>query len=598
MAPNTHHMRTPISAIVGSVCGLIACVIMTACSSSATTGRSSTTSFEPIEQRVDVVIGETLVMPVRIQGPLPSNGDVEVRLDDGRRLQADVFWMGVRPPSVDAPAWLDGLGSWVAVSPQVGSRPVSTGFWALVLDLPLDSIGQGLWLGRDRIPLTWASDVAMIGSADSQIEDPFEAWVATASAATRGNSTLNELVTPMELDPTQRWRRRLLLTGIRPATQRSSTSSDEIGDRDGDGAIEAFARQLEARWCIGLAKLWRIDRGLCHRVREALTRTIEIEPGVVVPAWRQQGSEELLRILLAPLPPQRVRSRVSHWLDDEPRATAWIIDDAGIRDAVSDGLGVAVGLANLTHTDTLSWVERPILHAGGKSPTRVLAPIDAGTTHVTFVALPPEETGLAVPIEAHVGGWTARQLALGGPLPAMPPGLSISGLFPDWTLSAWLGSPLPGIADEEARTSVLLQKLPSDQSLSSGSDSGWYAFVQCRRPAGSRQSPSERVRLYLGPSGAPTAVIEVTERGVVRDLRSESTALDNPLNTVRVFREESRWMCQIPLPKRAIERGGVLRIGVERTDWRGIRSSWPRSQMPWGTQPGRAAMDLTRWDAP
>ena len=50
------------------------------------------------------------------------------------------------------------------------------------------------------------------------------------------------------------------------------------------------------------------------------------------------------------------------------------------------------------------------------------------------------------------------------------------------------------------------------------------------------------------------------------------------------------------LPPHAIEPSGVLRLGVERLDERGVRSAWPRALLPWESEPGRAAIDTRGWE--
>jgi hypothetical protein len=102
------------------------------------------------------------------------------------------------------------------------------------------------------------------------------------------------------------------------------------------------------------------------------------------------------------------------------------------------------------------------------------------------------------------------------------------------------------------------------------------------------------IRVWLGPAGSPSTIYTILWNGDIRD-ESPNPAPPGAI-AARVAIEPKRLSCWIPLPAQAIEPSGVLRLGVERLDERGVRSAWPRAMMPWEAEPGRAAIDTRAWE--
>jgi hypothetical protein len=178
--------------------------------------------------------------------------------------------------------------------------------------------------------------------------------------------------------------------------------------------------------------------------------------------------------------------------------------------------------------------------------------------------------------------------------------LRVAPLFADWDLARWLAGSAGSLAVSadaagEAWSSTALvmpsDAAPTDSGASgAGSASGtkWSLFVECRW-AGSAERP-DVVRVWLGPFGRASRVLRVTSAG-------EFSAEGGSSPGATVVRREDRWIALVPLPDECIEPGGVLRLGVERTDARGRHSAWPRPMLPWQLEPGRAGVDLRTWDA-
>jgi hypothetical protein len=52
----------------------------------------------------------------------------------------------------------------------------------------------------------------------------------------------------------------------------------------------------------------------------------------------------------------------------------------------------------------------------------------------------------------------------------------------------------------------------------------------------------------------------------------------------------------VPLPDNITDPDGAVRVAIERVDAAGRRSTFPRPQLPWQTEPGRVLIDTATWD--
>ena len=93
-------------------------------------------------------------------------------------------------------------------------------------------------------------------------------------------------------------------------------------------------------------------------------------------------------------------------------------------------------------------------------------------------------------------------------------------------------------------------------------------------------------------AGAGDEAAGPRERGLERG--AIHRAVEDEHLGARVVPGPDRWTIRLPIPNSAIERPGRLRLAIEHI--RGnARSTWPRAQFPWQTEPGRASVDLTKW---
>ena len=545
--------------------------------------------LEPLERRVDAIPGRTLVMPVRVQGPIDPRRAIRPLLDDGRALAAELHWIAVAPEPDGAGSWLPPAGLWSATPAAAHMRPAGTGAWCLVVPLPGDAIGQGLWFGSRRVPLNWLTDAALIVPPDE--ESP---WV---SPLTQVSGQLARLSEPEMRSPVRRWRHRLLTRGlVHPPWAAPGEVERDAPDEFSEPVLESLARQSEGRWRLALAALWRADPGLADQLKHRLVLTVEFPGGVVAPAWPcdQDALDELLLDLLNPRISASERvARTRAWLDEQPGGAGWVIDDAGAVDGITGRPIATCAAANLSDRRTLAWAAALPMRA---SPD--MTPLEARTAAALQVSPPaPEGERAAAAVGVHVGRWSTTVRAVTEPLGARPPGLRIAPWFADWDLPHWLagsGEPLVAPADAAGVWSATALVRPSDAAAAeagaaaASAGTRWSLYVECRWAGATERA--EVVRVWLGAFGRASRVLRVTSSG---DFSSEGG--DGVGATV--VRREDRWIAMVPLPDECIEPGGVLRLGVERTDSRGRHSAWPRPMLPWQLEPGRAAVDLGAWDA-
>jgi hypothetical protein len=244
-------------------------------------------------------------------------------------------------------------------------------------------------------------------------------------------------------------------------------------------------------------------------------------------------------------------------------------------------------VANLLERTTLAWT----VTAGASTQPELMTLGAYSVGHVTAAA--PEQPTAATPVEVHAGRWSATRMLALTKMPASPPGLRADGLLGDWNMAAWLsGTPDGAMLGEAAWATAALIHHGVE-------DGGWWVYVECRSPGMKAKSEGpatadETVRVWLGPSGLPLAVLKASSAGSSLDElgRDRGTEMSR---RARVVREDGRWVAQLPIPGACIDRDGTVWMAVERVDSRGRRSVWPRPMLPWQTEPGRAAVDTTAW---
>lgn len=574
----------PISRLHVFIAASVLLALMSACRNRTTLRELRNTAASPritaIESRVDVVLGRTLVMPVVLEGAIKPSRAIKAKLDDGRTLPVSLYWISVAAQPNAAPSWLPDPGKWTATPAAADSRPAGTGSWAIVANLPTDAIGQGMWLGRHRTALNWLPSPGFVKSRNGAID-----WSSPLDT-TAASPSLTAMSAPEARSPNRRWRHRLMVGGLAPHDD-PLIEAAAAPDTFPDPVIEAFAHQIEGRWQVALATLWMADPYVAGIVKRRLANVVDFGDGTVVPAWPVGGADLdglLVDLLNARLQPGQQVDRARAWLETQPPAVAWVIDDAGQRDAQSGHTVATIGVANLSERDTLGWT-------AAASPDLVPVP---GFTAVTITAAggsvsetsPPRTrpTSPATDVEINVGKWPSTRPIMLDAMPALPPGIRLEPFRREWDLPTWLSSGAPQPVEEGWTAAGMLYHDASEGS--------WNVFIECRSPA---LGTEETVRVWLGGFGAPASIIRVTSSGTVTDERAPRLGLSAKVEAATVSRQGDTWTARIPIPPRCIEQDGTLRIGLGRTDALGRGTSWPRPMLPWQVEPGRISVDTSAW---
>lgn len=529
-------------------------------------------------------------------------------------------WAGLTPAEASAP--------WRAVTPS--QRPASgVGQWAIAVRID-----------PKKAALIEKETALQVGGESSRIR-----WLSPASAPTAAERSLIDHTVPRPLSPLRsaglwlatrspqtRWRARLVAGNFTsPAAPFEAVSLDDLP--------ELLARQTEAGWRAAFQTLEAADPSLARDLAARLITSADFPSAPGAPAWPAAPPGIVESILAADSRASLPIDRIRLWLSMQPEAIAWVIDDAGARDLITDGVLSTIGVANLITQPAAASAaaESPAAPAaigvageqgGGAAPgaatdLAALAPFTAA--RVTASSATPDlraagpHLGARLAhegLDAHVtiGAASIRRRLFPIPQPVLPPGARIGPLLPDWTMSDWLAQ---GADDPEATTIPATRALldpawitvglihrgsiGASAAASPSRPDPWQIYLelaQLRDPLApsNRASETGHIRIWLGPFGAPTAVLRVLADGTVRD--ESGSAFTLPPRAAAVAAEGRRWSAWVPLPSGAIEPDGILRIGIERTDARGVRSAWPRPMLPWQIEPGRAALDTSAWAAP
>ena len=539
--------------------------------------------ISPIERHVHAVMGQPLVIPVRFGPDTPPAEPIRAVLDDGRPLDAGVYWIAGRPSGRSGSYWLADPGEWTATAVSDETPPASAGFWAIMLDPPVDAVGQGVWLNRRRLDLNWLAHPGLSPPAPGSV-----------SPEIASSDRFRLLCEPERQSPTRRWRSRMLdgsLSAIPlPAPDAPKPTADDAFD---DPVIEAWAMQEQTRWAAGLAMLRSTDAALADRLASALCRVADIE-GVHAPAWPTdaQALGQLRSDLLNPTYSAARRSRfVSAWLDAQPTILTWVADDAGASDAITGRTVSTVAAANVgerTEMVAMVFARRP--------SAMELQDVQPGETALFRMKRPdglgPVEAA-TLTVRADDRQW--ETLVLAEPIPVAPPGATMSPMFMDRTLADWRAN-LAGMAhpanEPGGAAARLMRTGLTDPQTTLGRES-WALYIECI----TGDIPPERgwVRVWIGPTGAPLIVLTIHADGRVDEERVRRTGARSVAADVVVARRDDRFSCLIPVPDGCIDPAGVVRIGFVHMDESGRRSAWPRPMFPWHNEPGRAAFDTTRW---
>lgn len=495
---------------------------------------ASTAPPVPATLRADAVRGRPVSIPLTPAPGLPSEFTVGV---NGENQTAEVFTATPRrdwaPPTP---------GAWLSWSPPPRIAPAD------------GSDDPGVPIARVEVD---GADTVTVGGQRVSVR-----WFEPAPTGESREAAPRELLgllEPLLADAARRWRAEMLLERLGYGAPEARFPNKLLDD--------AHALQ-RARWRSALEALRAEDERAALALLATLTRVAFDPEGQPVPAWPADAAsdEALLETLLREdAPPGSRTSAADAFVGSAQRAAAWILSDIG-----EDG-AVTLSVASMFSAPQLVTVR------DASDEPLELRPIRPN--EIEELRVFPSEAGRALRVE--VGPWSASLPTLTQPLEAAPPGVRMGPLLRTLSLQTWLSGGAAPPAPEHS-TAALLQRRAGRPS--------WELYIECLRPPGGARG-SDFVRVWLGPYGAPTAVLRIDSEGFMVD----ETKPAEPARPITINRAEDAWTALLPLPANAGADGSPLLIAIERVDARGVRSTWPRPVFPWEAEPGRAPVRTDAW---
>jgi hypothetical protein len=545
---------------------------------------------------IDVVPGSSAVIIIDPAWKLRLSPSPSARLDDGRVLATQYKRILVRP-SATTPMWISDPGDWFTVDDSLPNPSASERAFvaeALIVDLPLDALGQGIWVDGSRIGLNWLKTSNMLANL-SQSEGLD--WPATLTADQRRDQTLMAMLAPLSRSPLTRWRYRLLTDGLEPA-QDARLENVQFSDP----VLEALAQQQEACWRHGLAKIKQAEpiakeTDASHLVTHSLSRLIAVPSGdstIWLPCWVEDTATlaQLLNDLVAPnLSPSAAAERARTYAELVPSLIAVGVDDAA---ALHPATGAPMPLVLALHLGDrpVTLASRMIDREGranspGSDLTLVMPDHAAWISHVSLSTQADRNSTTSLRIES---GLRRINIPIQTNAQAVtPPGLTLTPFFADWRQDDVLRDvPRPRV--HPGLTATLSFRSSARADDAPDSPSGWVLLFERRVMAQLRDSGAdESITLVWGPRQAESR-LTLSRKGPTNEVSAASAPQSRS-----VVDASGHWYVEVLLPNSMIERDGVARIGMMWTDGQGVRASWPRPALPMERSPGRALLNLNAW---
>lgn len=547
-------------------------------------------------ERIDLVHGRSLVAPVRVTDRRAVERPLELRLDDTRVIQAELFWIAPRPVERDAGH------PWVALAPRFrayagrdgwrASEAGGSGRWYMIATVPVDAVGQGLWLNDERQAVNWLPDPHRIADRSG------DAWASPVPQPGQADPLVREAVASLRASPLSAWRARLIEGTLAPTRPLGETGDggpvrsfdklrDEIdrGERETD-PVDVLADWVTSRWQLALAWVHAGDPETGERLRAALGGVVDTGDGFA-PAFFDDPTAQgaLLIDLLNPYVDAETRAvRAQAWLGTLPGGVAWVMSDA---ERVEPDAAVArLGVVSLA-------ADARLVRTSATAGTPSLGQIEPRSAASRAVGVRFEETGPGGSLRTQgvsvgVGAWSTDVRPISTLMTATPPGVRLGPLLRRWTMRAWIQGRLGEdvLPQDDASCALFLYRTDTGEP---DPRTGWRLVIEARSAGG--DAAQDTVRVFAGDG----VRIEASGTGfVVVDTSAGRTTLS--AETVRYARTDSGWVADVALPAEAVDPGGLVRIGVIRSDAHGEVTSWPRRTLPWQDEPGRLAFDLTGWD--
>ncbi len=564
-------------------------------------------SIRPLTDRIDAIVAHPLVLPILVENPKSIKSDLRVRLDDGRSVEANAYFVWASNTGSNT-GWTRGTPLWhLQTSDQFAkSPPASSGTWIAMIDLPIDAVGQGIWIDETRYAPNWLpSPMRVILETSSRAHDGF--WDPALSETQQSSPYINNAISNLRADPFNRWRARLMAKGFNPTlstdTNPITTDRDltaihtELLQSDTSHVLDDIAEHFAARWQIILGRIWLIDPEVALRLKHQLSRTASAGNNII-PLWTDDTTQlsALAHDLLSPFVNDELRvERVVAWLDTQPSSMSWIIDDSGHPSRDPFELTPEIGLFQMS--------DQPDDDAGGlvRIQSQGIAPhvltITSNTLTQTSLVTPTAAVANYAQASDHrqINVQIGRQrstLKSNANIPlAMPPGVLVGPLLSDWTLAAFGShqSGLGALPPLNRRVAGLVHRIADINEPNPRV--GWRLYLECviDPDAGSTDST---VQVWIGPMGSTRVSWTISKLiGLVETSSDRDIELSSDFSAITA---NDRWIFELKIPPNAISPDGFLTLGLERTDG-DAHSSWPRRMMPWQSEPGRFTIDVTGW---
>ena len=596
--PGSPHSRGCISA--GSLTAFVAPAASSPLGTIAVGVTSLLMLFAPAVAGAEAVRGvhSLVTAPIAVRGgvlmvPLGADraGDnwpqtLTLRLAHGGRIEGVVAWVHPAPPTISR-HWTDDPRGLAVRRIELTDDTSADGAGApyLLARLPPDGDGR-LHLGRQTLRPQWHDLPGRTGPPAGQ----------APNAATL--QFLQEPDRPDPRSPFEYWRWVLLAQrlGMNPP------SPHAYGD-----VASLVAEHYAGLWRVGFTRLAALSPGVAAQCTDLLTQTC-LDQQQSFAAW--VADPVVVGSLLAHLldfnrPDRAVMEAALAWADARQLLLLW--PEPATYDQVT------LAIANPTYRQIVakfSWLDADDIP--------VAVQLEPGVLTRVSIDRPTTAPGPAAGERLKHAG-TVRQVLLvesagqrqgvsfdRDVLTAVPPGVFLAPLSPPLTLWGVQSRRRQPVAAARSTMSHL-RKL----------NRRWEVFLECLRPAQSAHAAQqgdlfargsfrdtrgiEAVTLLLGPessAGGPSIVLTVPESSRHRLFRGSDDG------TLEIHRRSlpDRWFCRIVLPDRwlaGMSQGGPTLIGLVRTHGDGDAAETVRNAtVPWRPlDPGRAAIDLTAWDA-
>ncbi len=566
-------------------------------------------NLKPLTDRVDAIVTHPLILPVKVEDPSKLKSGIKVRLDDGRTVPARAYFVWSRGTRAST-GWTRSTPNWNSIGADKYGRstPKEAGTWIAIIDLPIDAVGQGIWIEEVRYEPNWLPDpMRVILETSSRDDDGF--WDPALSDHQSESQLVQTAIANLRADPFNRWRAQLLSDGFNPSNNDGTSSAHtdreltaihtDLLQTRSSAVLDQVADHFASRWQIILGRIWLIDPSVASRLKARLAQTATTHDGTVVPLWIDDTAQlsALAHDLLSPFVDDELRvERIDAWLDAQPQSMSWVVDDAGQPTRYPVTLSPTVGMLGLRDTLNDSQANLARIQSNGISPIVEMLEPGILTERVlnapSGVFSPKTQADDHRELSIQIGRDRSSVKVLGNIPQASPPGVLVGPLLMDWTLHAFSSrrSALGALPLDAQRVAGMVHRIaPLDES---DHRVGWKLYLECAIDD-SQSSEDASIGIWIGPMNATRIAWSISRSLGLVEMRSDADLAPDPVYSS--VEDGDRWIIELDIPPAAISDDGFLILGLTRDDG-SSRTSWPRRMMPWQTEPGRFVIDTTAWN--